>query len=123
MIIEIIDAILLLTKMNLISHDDDYSRIYKILIPYFVHPNFLLRYKLSYLFSYIILDKRNSLSNLYKSFYHNTKFILMEYEKNCKNDEEKITTMINIVDKDIITLIKEYYSIPREVFLLYKYNI
>ena len=123
MIIEIIDAILLLTKMNLISHDDDYSRIYKILIPYFVHPNFLLRYKLWYLFSYIILDKRNTLSNLYKSFYHNIKFILMEYEKNCKNDDEKITTMINIIDIDIITFIREYYSIPREVFLLYKYNI
>jgi hypothetical protein len=67
-IIEVIDVITFLTKMNLIGHDDDSSRIYKILIPYFVHPNYLLRYKLYNLFHYILLDEKNTKSKLYISF-------------------------------------------------------
>lgn len=123
MIIEIIDAIFLLTKMNLISHDDDYSRVYKILMPYFVHPNYLIRYKLGTLFYYILSDKRNSLSKLYISFYHNTKDILLENTKNKKDNDKKTDTIINIIDKDILAFIRDYYAVPREIFLLYKYNI
>ena len=123
MIIEIIDAISLLTKMNLISHDDDYFRIYKIFIPYFVHPNYLLRNKLGNLFNYILNDDRNSLSKLYISFYHNIKNILFENQKNKKDNDKKMDTIINLIDKDILNFIREYNSIPREIFLLYKYNI
>lgn len=122
-IIEVIDVITFLTKMNLISHDDDYSRIYKILIPYLVHPNYLLRYKLYNLFHYI-LDEKNKKYDLYKlyiSLYHNIKNILTN-SKLDKNEEKKIT-IINIIDKEIIKYIKELYYIPREIFLLYKYNI
>ena len=120
-IIEVIDVITFLTKMNLISHDDDYSRIYKILIPYFVHPNYLLRYKLYNLFHYILLDEKNTKCKLYISLYHNIKNILLN-SKLDKNEEKKIT-IINIIDKEIIKSIKELYYIPREIFLLYKYNV
>ena len=120
-IIEVIDAITFLTKMNLISHDDDYSKIYKILIPYFVHPNYLLRYKLYNLFHYILLDEKNSKCKLYISLYHNIKNILLN-SKLDKNEEKKLT-IINIIDKEIISSIKELYYIPREKFLLYKYNV
>ena len=122
-IIEVIDVITFLTKMNLISHDDDYSRIYKLLIPYLVHPNYLLRYKLYNLFHYI-LDEKNKKYDLYKlyiSLYHNIKNILTN-SKLDKNEEKKII-IINIIDKEIIKYIKELYYIPREIFLLYKYNI
>ena len=130
MIIEIIDAIFLLTKMNLINKEDDYSRIYKILIPYFVHPNYLLCYKLNLLFNYIIIDEKNYIteqknykSKLYISLYHNIKNILLKYKQ--KNNENKKLTLsiINIIKKDLIGSIKDYYSIPREIFHLYKYNI
>ena len=122
-IIEVIDVITFLTKMNLISHDDDYSRIYKILIPYLVHPNYLLRYKLYNLFHYI-LDEKNKKYDLYKlyiSLYHNIKNILTNFKLD-RNEEKKIT-IINIIDKEIIKYIKELYYIPREIFLLYKYNV
>ena len=51
-IIEIIDALLLLSKMDILYHNNGYSQNYKILkcyqhlIPYIVHPNYLLRNKL-----------------------------------------------------------------------------
>ena len=123
MIIEIIDSIYMLTEMNLISHDDDYSQIYSILIPYFIHPNYLLRYKLNSLFYFLLSDERNSISKLYISFYNNIKKILNECKpKNSENDK-KMLTILNIIDKGIITSIKDYCKIPREIFLLYKYNI
>ena len=121
MIIEIIDSIFLLTKMNLISHDDDYSKIYKILIPYFAHPNYTLRIKLFNLFSYILSDERNFKCKLYISFYHNIKNILVNSKLN--ENEEKAITIINSIDKEKIKSLKEYYTVPREIFLLYKYNI
>ena len=123
MIIEITDAIYLLTKMNLISHDDDYSKIYKILIPYLVHPNYLLRYKLEYLFNYILSDQRNSISQLYFSFYHNIKNILLECKPQNNDKEKKKINMINVIETGLINSLKEYYTIPREIFLIYKYDI
>ena len=51
-IIEIIDALLALSKMDILYHNNGYSQNYKILkcyqhlIPYIVHPNYLLRNKL-----------------------------------------------------------------------------
>ena len=119
MIIEIIDSIYILTKTNLISHEDDYSRIYSILIPYLVHPNNLLRYKLETLFNYLIADKRNSVSQLYIACYQNIKNILLESKT---NNSDKLT-IINVISDKLIKSIEDYRRIPREIFLLYKYNI
>ena len=123
MIIEITDAIYLLTKMNLISHEDDYSKIYKYLIPYLIHPNYLLRNKLENLFNYILFDHRNTKSQLYFAFYHNIKKIILECQPENSDKEKKKIAMINIIESQIINSLKEYYTIPREIFLIYKYNI
>ena len=119
-IIEIIDALILLLKMNLIHHKDEYSKSYKILIcyklliPYIIHPNYLLRSKLNILLNQVISDE-NSSSELYIFFYKNIKKILSENNNSI--------TVINVINKDLINKINKYYFIPREIFLMYKYNI
>ena len=119
-IIEIVDAIILLSKMNLINFNQDFSKsyqvlkCYKMLIPYLIHPNHLLRNKLKSLFNDII-SQDNALNVLYISFYHKIKNILKENNKSI--------AVINIINQELINKIIEYYYIPREIFLLYKYNI
>ena len=119
-IIEIIDVLILLLKMNLINHKEEYSKSYKILmcykmlLPYIIHPNYLLRTKLNYLINQIISEEQ-SFSELYISFYKNIKNILSESNKSI--------TVISIINKDLINKINKYYSIPRELFLMYKYYI
>ena len=119
-IIEIIDALIILSKMNLIQHQDENKNCYKILncykllIPYLVHPNYLLRNKLNYLLEKI-LDDQHTYSELYVSFNQNIKKILSE-------NNEPIVVM-NVVNKNLINKIIKYYSLPREIFLMYKYNL
>ena len=123
MIMEIIDALYILAKIDLIAHDDDYFRIYSILIPYLLHPNYSLRYKLNNLLQYILLNNKDKLSQLYIYFYHNIKKILVGNKIKNSENEKKLLTIINTSDKKIITLLKDFCIIPREIFLLYKYNI
>ena len=119
-IIEIIDALILLSKMNIIRHIDGYSKsfkvlkCYKLLIPYIVHPNYLLRNKLNSLFNEVISEKYH-LNGLYISFNQKLKKIL--------SVNNKSITIINATNNDLINKMTSYYSIPREIFLLYKYNI
>ena len=119
-IIEIIDVLIWLLKMDLINHREEYSKSYKILmcykmlLPYIIHPNYLLRTKLNYLINQIISDEQ-SFSDLYISFYKTVKNILSE--------SNRAITVISIINKDLINKINIYYSIPRELFLIYKYYI
>ena len=120
-IMEIIDALIILLKMNLIHHKGDYYSknykilmCYKLLLPYIVHPNYLLREKLNYLFNQVI-PKEQIFSELYISFYKNLKSILSE--------NNKPITVISLVNQHLINEINKYYSLPREIFLIYKYNI
>ena len=98
-IMEIIDALILLLKMNLINHNDEYSKSYKVLycykllLPYIIHPNYLLRSKLYFLINQIISDEK-SFSEIYISFYKNIKKILLE--------SNKPITVINIINKDLL---------------------
>ena len=120
-IIEIIDALLLLSKMDILYHNNGYSQNYKILkcyqhlIPYIVHPNYLLRNKLITLINQKTDEYNQNTSELYISLNKNIKNIL--------NENNGKLIIINSVDKDTNNQINKYLKIPREIFLLYKYNI
>ena len=120
-IIEIIDALLLLSKMDILYHVNGYSQNYRILkcyrhlIPYIVHPNYLLRNKLITLINQKTDECIQSLSELYISLNKNIKNILKNNNGN--------GVIINTIDKETNNQINKYHKIPREIFLLYKYNL
>ena len=119
-IIQIIDALTLLLNMELIRNEDDYSKnykllsCYKLLIPYLVHPNYQLRRKLFLLITKIIPDDKTS-AGLYISF--------SGYIKQILSENNIPITIIGLINKDLINCIYNLYAIPREIFLIYKYNI
>ena len=121
-IMEIIDALILLSKMDILYHVNGYSQNYKILkcynllIPYIVHPNYLLRNKLISLINQKTPDECcQKTSELYISLNKNIKNILQENNGSI--------VIINAINKETNNQINNYYKIPREIFLLYKYNI
>ena len=123
MIMEIVNALYILMQMDLICHDDDYFRTFSLLIPYLLHPNYLLRHKLHLLFQSILSNNKNLSSQLYIYFNHNIKKILIENKIKNSENEKKLISIINVIDIELINLLKDRCFIPREIFLLYKYNI
>ena len=127
-IIQIIDTIFLLNKLNIINTDDDYSKIYKILIPYLLHPNYMIRYKVSHLLCLFI--KKNPISKLYILLNKDVKNIIYNLICSNSNTDNETMPIINIINiennnnsSQLIPCIYKSKFIPRIIYLLNKKGI